>query len=423
MALPFPDKSFDVYTISFGIRNVVRIPDALREAYRVLRPGGRLMVLEFSRIPNDLMQWAYDRYSFNVIPVMGQVVAGDRDSYQYLVESIRKFPDQETFAGMIRAAGFGQVKYRNPDDGWPACIRAGSCDRMRARTTLSGWCGRWRRWSARGPSACLLAAFEAPASLRAVARVLGWPFKWLGHKGDLALPGDAGADGAGAGLHQVRADPFDPPRHRGRGTGAAAEVPAGQAAALPDAGRARDGRGGAGRPGGREFLRVLDPVAAASIAQVHHARLADTGRRWRSRCCGPGIARAFRKDIDAFYLTAWMIQTLAPMARRLRPMEVVAHFEGVVMGELDLRLESAAAAEFAANTAQDKGFRVPVPVWHLSGRQVMTIGWVEGASMADNAALDAAGHDRRELAGGCCSCSFPMRCETGISTPTCIRGT
>jgi demethylmenaquinone methyltransferase / 2-methoxy-6-polyprenyl-1,4-benzoquinol methylase len=113
MALPFPDASFDVYTISFGIRNVTRIPDALAEAYRVLKPGGRLMVLEFSQIPNDLLQKVYDLYSFNVIPVMGQIVAGDRDSYQYLVESIRKFPDQETFATMIRAAGFGQVKYRN----------------------------------------------------------------------------------------------------------------------------------------------------------------------------------------------------------------------------------------------------------------------------------------------------------------------
>ncbi len=113
MALPFAVNSFDVYTISFGIRNVTRIGDALKEAYRVLRPGGRLMVLEFSRIPNDLAQWAYDKYSFNVIPVMGQVVAGDRDSYQYLVESIRKFPEQEAFASMIRSSGFDQVKYRN----------------------------------------------------------------------------------------------------------------------------------------------------------------------------------------------------------------------------------------------------------------------------------------------------------------------
>ena len=113
MALPFADNSFDVYTISFGIRNVTRIPDALSEAYRVLRPGGRLMVLEFSQIPNDLMQKAYDLYSFNVIPKMGEIVANDRDSYQYLVESIRKFPPQETFAQMILEAGFENVSYRN----------------------------------------------------------------------------------------------------------------------------------------------------------------------------------------------------------------------------------------------------------------------------------------------------------------------
>lgn len=113
MALPFEANTFDVYTISFGIRNVTRIPDALSEAYRVLKPGGRLMVLEFSQLPNPAMQKAYDLYSFNVIPTMGKIIANDRDSYQYLVESIRKFPDQETFASMIREAGFDQVKYRN----------------------------------------------------------------------------------------------------------------------------------------------------------------------------------------------------------------------------------------------------------------------------------------------------------------------
>ncbi|MFT6450654.1 MAG: demethylmenaquinone methyltransferase/2-methoxy-6-polyprenyl-1,4-benzoquinol methylase [Halocynthiibacter sp.] len=113
MALPFEDNSFDTYTISFGIRNVTRVQDALNEAYRVLRPGGRLMVLEFSQLPNEGLQKLYDLYSFNVIPRMGQLIAGDRDSYQYLVESIRQFPDQETFASMIRLAGFEQVKYRN----------------------------------------------------------------------------------------------------------------------------------------------------------------------------------------------------------------------------------------------------------------------------------------------------------------------
>ena len=113
MALPFEDNSFDVYTISFGIRNVTRPQEALNEAFRVLRPGGRLMVLEFSQIPNPAMQWAYDRYSFNVIPPMGKLIANDADSYQYLVESIRKFPDQDTFLEMVRKAGFENAKYRN----------------------------------------------------------------------------------------------------------------------------------------------------------------------------------------------------------------------------------------------------------------------------------------------------------------------
>ncbi len=124
MALPFEDNSFDVYTISFGIRNVTRVSDALSEAFRVLRPGGRLMVLEFSQLPNPAMQKAYDLYSFNVIPRMGQVIAGDSDSYQYLVESIRQFPDQETFAGMIRDAGFDNVSYRNMTFG-VAALHAG----------------------------------------------------------------------------------------------------------------------------------------------------------------------------------------------------------------------------------------------------------------------------------------------------------
>lgn len=113
MALPFPDSHFDAYTISFGIRNVTRVEDALAEAFRVLRPGGRLMVLEFSRVPQAALRRIYDTYSFEVIPRLGQAIAGDRASYQYLVESIRRFPDQETFATMIRTAGFEQVTWRN----------------------------------------------------------------------------------------------------------------------------------------------------------------------------------------------------------------------------------------------------------------------------------------------------------------------
>ena len=124
MALPFADNSFDIYTISFGIRNVTRPQDALNEAFRVLKPGGRLMVLEFSQIPNDLLQWLYDLYSFNVIPNLGKLIVNDLESYQYLVESIRKFPDQDTFLGMVQTAGFEIAKYRNLTMG-VACLHSG----------------------------------------------------------------------------------------------------------------------------------------------------------------------------------------------------------------------------------------------------------------------------------------------------------
>ncbi len=124
MALPFEDDSFDVYTISFGIRNVTDPQKALSEAYRVLKPGGRIMVLEFSHIPNDFLQWFYDKYSFNVIPRLGQIIASDRSSYQYLVESIRKFPKQESFMKLVNAAGFENTKYRNLTMG-VACLHSG----------------------------------------------------------------------------------------------------------------------------------------------------------------------------------------------------------------------------------------------------------------------------------------------------------
>mgnify|MGYP001317355495 FL=1 len=124
MALPFEDQTFDVYTISFGIRNVTNPKKALAEAYRVLKPGGRIMVLEFSHIPNDLLQWCYDKYSFNVIPRLGQIIARDRSSYQYLVESIRKFPNQENFLNLVNEAGFENTKYRNLTMG-VACLHSG----------------------------------------------------------------------------------------------------------------------------------------------------------------------------------------------------------------------------------------------------------------------------------------------------------
>ncbi|KAG8597007.1 hypothetical protein GDO81_002141 [Engystomops pustulosus] len=115
--LPFADEKFDVYTIAFGIRNVTHIDKALEEAHRVLKPGGRFLCLEFSQVTNPLLARLYDLYSFQVIPVLGQVIAGDWKSYQYLVESIRRFPPQEEFKEMIEDAGFFKVTYHNLTSG------------------------------------------------------------------------------------------------------------------------------------------------------------------------------------------------------------------------------------------------------------------------------------------------------------------
>ncbi|MFH1806048.1 MAG: bifunctional demethylmenaquinone methyltransferase/2-methoxy-6-polyprenyl-1,4-benzoquinol methylase UbiE [Pseudomonadota bacterium] len=115
--LPLPDHSVDAYTIAFGIRNVTRIEDALSEAHRVLKPGGRFLCLEFSKVILPGFDKVYDLYSFKLLPEIGRMIAGNREAYQYLAESIRKFPDQESFAAMIRAAGFSQVRYRNLSGG------------------------------------------------------------------------------------------------------------------------------------------------------------------------------------------------------------------------------------------------------------------------------------------------------------------
>lgn len=111
--LPLPDRCAEAYVISFGIRNVTDIPTALREARRVLKPGGRFLCLEFSRPVTEPLQKLYDAYSFGVIPRVGEFVARDREAYQYLVESIRRFPDQKRFADMIGQAGFSKVSYTN----------------------------------------------------------------------------------------------------------------------------------------------------------------------------------------------------------------------------------------------------------------------------------------------------------------------
>ena len=121
--LPFPDNTFDVITIAFGLRNVTDKDMALRSMLRVLKPGGKLLVLEFSKPPNQLLSKIYDGYSFNILPKLGKLFANDADSYQYLAESIRMHPDQETLMGMMKNAGFANTDYHNMTGGIVALHR------------------------------------------------------------------------------------------------------------------------------------------------------------------------------------------------------------------------------------------------------------------------------------------------------------
>lgn len=249
-----------------------------------------------------------------------------------------------------------------------------------------------------GAMKVVLDAFEAPPALRVAARVLGWPFKWLGLKGDAKMPPLTRALTA-LGPAYIKFGQVLSTRPDVVGDELAQQLrvlqdklppfskDVAKACFLEETGLNPDD----------VFSEFSEPVAAASIAQVHKARIAATGEAVAVKVLRPGIERAFRKDVDAFFLAASIVEILAPFARRLRPLEVIKHFEGVVLGELDLRLESASASEFAANTENDDGFVVPRINWGLSGRRVMTLDWAEGLPLGDNAALDAAGLNRTAL--------------------------
>lgn len=241
----------------------------------------------------------------------------------------------------------------------------------------------------------VLDAFSAPKPLRIAARTLGWPFKWLGYKGDVSMPPATRALTA-LGPAYIKFGQVLSTRPDVVGDELAIQLRVLQDKLPPFSVEIakQTVEEELGLPSSDLFSEFSEPVAAASIAQVHKATLADSGETVAVKVLRPGIEKAFRKDIDAFYLAARMIEVLSPSSRRLRPMDVIEHFEGVVTGELDLRLESSAASEFAANTVNDPGFQLPEVKWFLSGRRVMTLGWAEGVPMGDNDAIDAAGHDR-----------------------------
>lgn len=245
----------------------------------------------------------------------------------------------------------------------------------------------------------VLDAFEAPRALRIVAYGLGWPFQWLGYKGDENMPAATRALTA-LGPAYIKFGQVLSTRPDVVGNDLARQLRVLQdklPAFSRDAAIAQVERE-LGRPIDEVFSEFSEPIAAASIAQVHKARLVESGREVAVKVLRPGIERAFNRDVDAFYFAARIVDLFAPGARRLRPMDVVEHFDGVVQGELDLRLESAAASEFAANTKDDEGFQLPQVLWNFSSRRVMTLGWADGTPLGDNDALDAAGHDRPALA-------------------------
>ncbi|MEM9475474.1 MAG: 2-polyprenylphenol 6-hydroxylase [Pseudomonadota bacterium] len=245
-----------------------------------------------------------------------------------------------------------------------------------------------------GAMGVVLDAFDAPRPLRVVARVLGWPFRWLGIKGDPALPPVTRALTA-LGPAYIKFGQILSTRPDVVGDELAMQLRVLQdkLPPFPVTEARRVVAAELERPVETIFSEFSEPVAAASIAQVHKGRLAETGEAVAIKVLRPGIERAFRKDIDAFYFAARMIETLSPASRRLRPMDVIEHFEGVVLGELDLRLETSSAAEFKANTAEDAGFQVPAVHWFLSSRRVMTLGWAEGIPAGEVHDIRAAGHD------------------------------
>ena len=245
-----------------------------------------------------------------------------------------------------------------------------------------------------GAMGVVLDAFDAPRPLRVVARVLGWPFRWLGIKGDPALPPVTRALTA-LGPAYIKFGQILSTRPDVVGDELAMQLRVLQdkLPPFPVTEARRVVAAELERPVETIFSEFSEPVAAASIAQVHKGRLAETGEALAIKVLRPGIERAFRKDIDAFYFAARMIETLSPASRRLRPMDVIEHFEGVVLGELDLRLETSSAAEFKANTAEDAGFQVPAVHWFLSSRRVMTLGWAEGIPAGEVHDIRAAGHD------------------------------
>ena len=249
-----------------------------------------------------------------------------------------------------------------------------------------------------GAMPVILNALDAPRTLKFAARFIVWPFQFLGRRGDQSLPAAPRALTA-MGPAYIKFGQILSTRPDVVGPELAEQLRVLQDRLPPfstDVAK-QSFKSEIGLDADDVFSDFSEPVAAASIAQVHRGELKDTGQSVAIKVLRPEIERAFQKDLDTFYFAARLVEFVSPKSRRLKPMDVIAHFDGVVRGELDLRLESASASEFLANIKEDKGFSVPSVNWSLSSRRVMTLDWADGVPMGDVDALAAAGHNLSEL--------------------------
>ena len=396
----FPNGSFDAYTIAFGIRNVPRIDLALSEAFRVLKPGSRFLCLEFSAVDVPGLDRIYELFSFKVIPPLGRAVTGDADSYQYLVESIRRFPKPGAFADMIRAAGFSRVTWQSFSGGIVA-LAFGLAFVISALTSTSRGspapvsCSR-----ARACSASSIPSLVPPPGQLALrlARMIERPGAKSGPRLSRAL--------TRLGPAYLKLGQFlaTRPDVVGVDDGARPREPAGPAAAI-SAKRSRGGDRGVARtpfdagvcqPRVRRSRppRSRRCIAAKSSATAMRQSVAVKVLR-------PNVAARFRRDLADFFFVAHNAETYSAEARRLRLIEVINTMSRSVAMEMDLRLEAAALSEMAENTRDDPDFRVPTVDWDRTTHNVLTMEWIDGIALNDHARLEAiAGRSARPRAQG-----------------------
>ena len=393
-ALAFPDRSFDAYTIAFGIRNVPRIDLALREAFRVLKPGGRFLCLEFSTVDVPGLDRIYDLFSFKVIPPLGRAVTGDAESYQYLVELIRKFPKPNAFADMIRAAGFSRVSLAEP-----LGRHRGVAFRLAfvisaithiARLARAGFV--FAREGVFGVVDPSLVPPPGQLALR-LARIIERPGAKSGPRLSRAL--------TRLGPAYLKLGQFLATRPDVVGVMMARDLeslqdrlpPFSQGEAEAVIAQSLE------RPVAQAFASFGPAVAAASIAQVHRGETERDGVRTSVavKVLRPNVGARFRRDLADFFFVAHKAEAYSAEARRLRLIEVINTMSRSVAMEMDLRLEAAALSEMAENTRDDPDFRVPTVDWDRTTHNVLTMEWIDGIALSDHARLEESKIDLPEL--------------------------